>query len=110
MKKIIVFVVLVALAIAVVECMAYHFVRSEDGWEIFKKEKWGWPDTVVDVRDWTAADWIQHEDLAIAMERAEAEKLLADQERAERAKDLEEEIGDDAGALGERLERFRKPE
>jgi len=52
-----------------------HVVRDEDGLRVVRKTKGSFQDIYVDVREWGAFDYLQHEDVRDALARAEAEEV-----------------------------------
>lgn len=54
----------------------YHVLRSNDGLHLIPKLTATFSDTYVDIRDFDAGDWAEHETLAAAILRADKEHLF----------------------------------
>ena len=56
----------------------YHILRTNGGFEVVPKLSAGFSDTYVDVRPFTAGDWVQRQGLAADVLRAHKEYLIKD--------------------------------
>jgi uncharacterized protein with ACT and thioredoxin-like domain len=56
----------------------YHIVRAEDGLHAIPKVSSELQGAYVDIRDFTAEDWIHHQNLSLAIMKAEKGYLLSD--------------------------------
>ncbi|HVX64850.1 MAG TPA: hypothetical protein VHC19_29800 [Pirellulales bacterium] len=54
----------------------YHVLRTNRGWETVPKLSASFNETYVDVREFTAADWADHQGLAADVLRAGKEDLI----------------------------------
>lgn len=61
---------------AVYGSLLYHVVHAEDGMHFISKSSVSFQDIYVDVREFTAQDWIDHPDLASAVMRSGKQELI----------------------------------
>lgn len=54
----------------------YHLIRAEDGFHLVPKIQAKLPATYVDIRNFTASDWAQHSDVAMALVSANQGRLM----------------------------------
>jgi hypothetical protein len=52
----------------------YHFLVTDDGFQVVKKLHWGVRDTFADTRDWGFKDWVQHDEVGKALLNSEMDK------------------------------------
>ncbi len=56
--------------------MTYHVVRADDGLHVVRKVSCGLGGAYVDIRNFTAAQWNEHRQVALALVYADKEELL----------------------------------
>jgi hypothetical protein len=56
----------------------FHIVKAESGWELVPKQTLGLSETYVDIRKFSASDWVEHKQLAADMVAAEKHHLIGD--------------------------------
>ncbi len=61
---------------AVFAALKYHVLRTASGFEVVPKVEASLSDTYVDVREFGAGDWTEHEQLVAAILRADREDIL----------------------------------
>lgn len=63
-------------AMAMFTALKYHVVRAEDGVHLVPKMTSDFRDMYVDVREFDAADWNRHRELAVALVKADKAHVL----------------------------------
>jgi hypothetical protein len=61
-----------------VGAMRYHLVRAADGMHLVPKRTANLKEAYVDIREFDAVAWTEHEDLAFALVEADKAHLIAD--------------------------------
>ena len=56
----------------------YHVVRANDGVHMVPKVSAGWGDAYVDIREFDAALWNDHKNVAVALVNADKAELLGE--------------------------------
>ncbi len=56
--------------------MQYHLLRTNEGFRLIPKIAAGLPNTYVDIRSYTVADWARNTDLALALSNSNHEGLM----------------------------------
>lgn len=66
------FVVFLAILIGVL--FNYHFLMTDDGFEVVKKIHWGAKDTFANTKDWGPIDWLEHDEVGRALVNREIDR------------------------------------
>ncbi len=72
------FVGVVVGGAGILTAVNFHIVKADGGLELVPKQTLGLSDTYVDIRKFSAADWVTHKQLAADMVAAKQHHLIGD--------------------------------